>query len=138
MHHYVRALCASAILLAACTTTTTVARAPAPSPAASKSPSTAVTLGVPPGQLPPVGRCRVWVPGQPPGHQPRARSCNGIVATAPAGSWILFRPRAEKGLVQVRYVNASKAGAIVRVRVFEAASGKFVRDERRGGEGEHH
>src|SRR6185295_18891393 len=32
--------------------------------------------GVPPGQLPPAGMCRVWYDGVPPGRQPRATSCN--------------------------------------------------------------
>ena len=32
--------------------------------------------GVPPGQLPPAGQCRVWYDGRPPGQQPRSTSCN--------------------------------------------------------------
>jgi len=32
--------------------------------------------GIPPGQLPPAGLCRVWYDGVPPGRQPRATSCN--------------------------------------------------------------
>jgi len=32
--------------------------------------------GIPPGQLPPSGMCRVWYDGVPPGRQPRATSCN--------------------------------------------------------------
>ncbi len=31
--------------------------------------------GVPPGQLPPAGMCRVWYDGVPPGRQPRPMSC---------------------------------------------------------------
>ena len=31
--------------------------------------------GIPPGQLPPDGMCRVWYDGVPPGHQPRATDC---------------------------------------------------------------
>jgi hypothetical protein len=31
--------------------------------------------GVPPGQLPPAGQCRVWYDGVPPGRQPRPTSC---------------------------------------------------------------
>jgi hypothetical protein len=32
--------------------------------------------GIPPGQLPPAGQCRVWYEGVPPGRQPRPTSCN--------------------------------------------------------------
>lgn len=32
--------------------------------------------GIPPGQMPPAGMCRVWYDGVPPGRQPRATSCN--------------------------------------------------------------
>lgn len=32
--------------------------------------------GVPPGQLPPPGMCRVWYDGVAPGRQPRPTSCN--------------------------------------------------------------
>lgn len=31
---------------------------------------------IPPGHLPPPGLCRVWYDGVPPGHQPRATSCD--------------------------------------------------------------
>ncbi len=93
-------------------------------------PSTAVTLGVPPGQLPPPGQCRVWIRGRPPGQQARPRSCDGIVATAPAGAMILYRPTKDRRIVRVRYVDSSRVGVVVRIRIFEAATGKFLREER--------
>ena len=94
-------------------------------------PSTAATLGVPPGHLPKPGECRVWIPGVPPGRQPRprSRSCDGIAAAAPAGSWILYRPTADRKIVHARIVDERRAGLIVRIRVFEAESGRFVREE---------
>src|SRR5438128_364972 len=66
-------------------------------------PSTAATLRVPPGHLPKPGQCRIWIPGVPPGHQPRpkSRSCEGIEADAPAGSWILYRPTADRKRIQL-------------------------------------
>src|SRR3970282_2943957 len=68
----------------------------APPPPSARGPSTAATLGVPPGHLPPPGECRVWIPGRPPGRQARRRSCDGILAEAPAGAWLLYRPGADR------------------------------------------
>ena len=118
-------------LFAACSRTTrTVIIAPA-AEAHAAGPSTAATLGIPPGHLPKPGRCRVWVPGTPPGRQPRprSRSCEGIAPVAPAGSWIVYRPTADRKLVHVRVVDARRAGMIVRVRIFEVETGQFVREE---------
>src|SRR5690348_10092899 len=91
-------------LASACTRTVkrTVVVAPTPEVEAAGA-STAATLGVPPGHLPNPGECRVWIPGVPPGRQPRpkSRDCAGIEAVAPPGSWILFRPTADRQLVHV-------------------------------------
>jgi len=38
--------------------------------------------GVPPGQFPPAGQCRVWYDGRPPGQQPRATNCDEAERTA--------------------------------------------------------
>src|SRR5215217_5812505 len=32
--------------------------------------------GIPPGQMPPSGMCRVWYDNVPPGRQPRATNCD--------------------------------------------------------------
>jgi hypothetical protein len=89
------------------------------------------TLGVPPGHWPRPGQCRVWIPGTPPGRQARARSCSGILAAAPAGAWILYRP-ASGGVLHVRVVHESRPGVLVRVRVFNLESAELV-DERAPG-----
>ncbi len=121
-------LVAALLTVAGCSRKTVVV---APNPSAAAGPNTAVALGVPPGHLPPPGRCRVWVPGRPPGRQARARACDGILATAPAGAWILYRPGRDRRIVHVRYLHEQRSGVIVRVRVFEAESGKYLRDEKR-------
>ncbi|MGH7701230.1 MAG: hypothetical protein ACREMJ_12025, partial [Gemmatimonadales bacterium] len=97
-----------------------------------EGPSTAVTLGIPPGHLPGPGACRIWIPGTPPGRQPyaRSRACAGIARVAPAGSWIVYRPTRDRRHVHVRVVDRRRAGVIVVVRVFEAAGGRFVREAR--------
>ncbi len=125
-----------AILAAtACSTVhTTTSRQPAPEPepwrtparATSRSASTAATLGIPPGQLPPPGLCRVWVQGTPPGHQARARSCNNIERSAPAGSWILYRPNEDRKVVQVQVVDARRMGVIVHRRLYNVERGTLI------------
>jgi hypothetical protein len=99
-----------------------------PAPAPRRSPSTAATLGIPPGHLPSPGMCRVWVPGKPPGHQARARSCSDIERSAPAGSWIVERPGRDKKVVHVRVVDERRPGVVVRMRVYEIRDGKLVRE----------
>lgn len=96
-----------------------------------RGPSTAVTLGVPPGHLPEVGECRVWIPGAPPGRQPRPKSrpCAGIAASAPAGSWILYRPSENRKLIYRREVDGRQAGVIVRVRIFDIETTRLLREE---------
>jgi hypothetical protein len=128
-----------AALLAACSSNTQVASAPAPTatpeervappPASTVTGNTAVTLGVPPGHLPPPGRCRLWLPDTPPGRQPAARSCDGIGIRAPIGSMIVHRPTADKKVVRVRYVDAHRAGVVIAVRVFDAVTGAYLRTE---------
>jgi hypothetical protein len=104
----------------------------APPAASNRGPSTAVTLGVPPGHLPKAGECRIWIPGTPPGRQPKPKSrpCAGIGAVAPAGSWIIYRPTENKKLVHVREVDDRRAGVVIRIRIFDIETTRFVREER--------
>lgn len=99
-----------------------------PAPATRRGPSTAATLGIPPGHLPPPGQCRVWLPGEPPGHQPRPRSCARIEATAPAGSWIVYRPSQDKKEVHVRVVDERRPGVVVHLRVYDVRRGTLIRE----------
>lgn len=99
-----------------------------PSPAVRRGPSTAASLGIPPGHLPPPGLCRVWMPGEPPGHQPRARSCAHIEQTAPAGSWIVYRPGDDRKVVHVRVVDERRPGVVVQLRVYDAQRGTLIRE----------
>jgi hypothetical protein len=87
-------------------------------------------LGIPPGHLPDVGECRLWIPGEAPGRQPRprSRSCTGLARSAAAGTWILYRPL-DRRFVHVRLVDERQAGVVVVVRVFDYASGRFLRYE---------
>jgi hypothetical protein len=90
-----------------------------------------VTLSIPPGHLPDLGECRVWIPRLPPGQQPKpkSRTCNGIVGVAPAGSWILYRPSEDEHVVHVRLIDERRAGVVIRVRIFDIDSKRLVREE---------
>lgn len=118
---------ATVLVVAACSKTVIAT----PAPEAQRAPSTAATLGIPPGHLPAPGECRVWIPGTPPGRQPGppSRDCAGIARTAPAGSWIVYRPSRDRKHVHVRVLDERRAGVVIRIRVFEVETGKFVREE---------
>ena len=87
-------------------------------------------LRVPPGHMPNVGQCRIWFPGRPPGHQPKAGSCSGLQRTAPAGSWILYRPTSDKKVVHARVIDPKRAGVVVSVRIYDANRGTYLGNER--------
>jgi hypothetical protein len=50
-------------------------------------------LHVPPGHLPPAGKCRIWYPGKPPGHQPPPGDCRVLSRQLPSGAWLVSRDR---------------------------------------------
>jgi hypothetical protein len=84
-------------------------------------------LRIPAAQLPAPGSCRVWYPGRPPARQPPAESCAQAEMTAPSdSSWILYRPRADPRLVDVRTVDPDSAGIVLRVRVYDAQRGTYL------------
>jgi len=88
-------------------------------------------LDIPPGHLPQPGECRIWIPGTPPGRQPHRASseCDRITREAPAGSWVVYRPTADRKVVHVRVVDARRPGVLVTTRVFDAVSLQFLREE---------
>jgi hypothetical protein len=100
---------------------------PEPDPVPRRAGRTAAALDIPPGHLPPPGMCRVWLPGEPPGHQPKARSCTDIERSAPAGSWIVQRPGRDRSYVHVRVVDERRPGVVIRMQVYQIRDGKLVR-----------
>lgn len=49
--------------------------------------------GIPPGQRPPAGLCRVWIDGVPPGRQPRATNCAVAQASVPRNGRVIWGDR---------------------------------------------
>jgi hypothetical protein len=129
-------LCGAIAALCACTSSQRTEPETVPAPASVRTSdanadnrSTAARLGIPPGHLPPPGSCRVWIPGKPPGHQAKAGPCEAVSRSAPAGSWIVYRPTADRKVVHVREVDGRQAGHVVRVRIYDLATGAFLRNE---------
>lgn len=83
-------------------------------------------LRIPPAQLPTPGNCRVWYPDRPPAKQPPVESCAKAEAAATGESWILYRPREDPRLVDVRVLDPDQAGTILRVRVYDAERGTYL------------
>jgi hypothetical protein len=50
------------------------------------------------------------------------------MATAPAGSWVLYR--ADSREVHTRVIDSRQVGVVVQIRVYAAADGVFLRSER--------
>lgn len=93
-------------------------------------PSTAVTLGIPPGHLPPPGECRIWVPGRPPGQQQPPGDCRVLERRVPPGGWLVYRLD-QKDRKQVRVsVYDEKSPRVIIIRYFEADTGKLLREEK--------
>ena len=44
---------------------------------------------IPPGHMPPPGKCRIWFPGKPPGQQPPPGDCWELERQVPPGAWLI-------------------------------------------------
>lgn len=96
--------------------------------------STAATLGIPPGHLPPPGQCKVWMPGEPPGQQKKkyqAGDCSYVERQVPPGGWLVYRPTEDKKEVRVSVYGSQRPG-VVSVRFFDLATGTLLREESGG------
>jgi hypothetical protein len=123
---------AGLLAAAACThTTRTVLLGPNPELRDASVAASTETLRIPPGHFPDEGECRVWIPGAPPGRQPRPKSrpCAGIESQAPAGSWIVYRPMENRKVVYVREVDANRPGLVIRTRIFDIETTRLLREE---------
>jgi hypothetical protein len=73
-------------------------------------------LKVPPGHLPPPGKCKIWLPNTPPGHQPTAQSCTSALRNVPLGAWVINH---EGDYYKVNIFNRKRRNIIDEVRYFE-------------------
>lgn len=93
--------------------------------------STAATLGIPPGHLPPPGQCMTWIPGEPPGQQKKrytSGNCSDIKRHVPPGGWLVYRPTEDKKEVQVSVYGTGRS-EVTAVRIFDIATGALLREE---------
>ena len=44
---------------------------------------------IPPGHMPPLGKCRIWYPDRPPGQQPPPGDCRELEYRVPPGTWLI-------------------------------------------------
>lgn len=49
--------------------------------------------GIPPGQMPPAGMCRIWIDGVPPGRQPAPTDCATAERNRPANARVIYGDR---------------------------------------------
>ena len=54
--------------------------------------------GVPPGQRPSAGMCRIWIDGVPPGQQPAQTDCATAAARVPANGRVIYGDRTNNNL----------------------------------------
>jgi hypothetical protein len=99
-----------------------VASAPAvkPAPAPAAEAKEVKEVKIPPGHMPPAGKCRIWHPGKPPGQQPPVGECGTLRARVPAGA-VLVEGTAVKSVpatnAKPAQVSAPKAATVAHVKV---------------------
>lgn len=55
------------------------------------------SVGVPPGQMPPAGMCRIWIDGVPPGRQPRPTDCVTAERNVPYNGRVIYGSNTANG-----------------------------------------
>ena len=85
-------------------------------------------IGIPPGQLPHPGMCRVWLPGRPPGQQAEQGPCSRLADEVPPGAWLVYHPSGDRKHVEVTEYHPRRPGVVVAIRVYDAMSGQYVRE----------
>lgn len=74
--------CVAVSLLVGCATEGTVIVGPG-------RPAPHYQVDIPPGHMPPPGKCRVWYPDRPPGQQPPPGECNELRHRVPPSAALI-------------------------------------------------
>ncbi|MHC4986560.1 MAG: hypothetical protein ACYTFO_10445, partial [Planctomycetota bacterium] len=102
-------------------------------PAVESAPATggapAASLGIASHDLPQPGKCRLWIPNRSASQQAKAGNCRGMDSSAPAGAWVLYRPSRDREVVHVQVIDAARAGVVTQVKVYDAETGRYLRNE---------
>ena len=61
---------------------------------------------IPKGHLPPPGKCKIWLPNKPAGHQGPSMSCKKAMDQAPYGSWVVKRAKKNKNQILIHEIKA--------------------------------
>jgi len=85
--------------------------------------------GVPPGQRPPAGMCRIWIDGLPPGHQPAPTDCATAAARVPYNGRIIYGDQTSRSR---RRVYDSNGQVIPNGQVITNGQGCIRRADRNG------
>ena len=88
-------------------------------------------LSVPPGHLPPPGKCRIWEPGRPPGHQLPPGPCSILAYEVPPGAWLLSRPEYDPKYVKVSVYHYRRPGVVEVIRYYDLRDGRLVWEKKR-------
>jgi hypothetical protein len=72
-------------------------------------------LGIPYGQLPPPGECKIWIPGLESGQQGSPQSCESAMLDAPLGAWVISRT---ENRYEVNVLSDSNPHIVVEVRYY--------------------
>jgi hypothetical protein len=75
------------------------------------------SLGVPEGQLPPPGECKIWIPGRPAGQQRPPMKCADAFRRAPLGAWVISQESSSRYRVSI--FSKEKRGLVEENRFYE-------------------